>query len=69
MRCLTWPHIPRKFTRQSHLAFAIGLNRLFYRLGSSARLGSIPIARSTSSASAGQPHHFVEFRSGGSSFS
>jgi hypothetical protein len=39
--------IPRKFTRQSHLGFAIAPKRLFFSSGSTARVGSIPIARST----------------------
>jgi hypothetical protein len=42
----TWPHIPRKFTRPSHLGFAIAPNHLFLRPGAVARVGSIPIARS-----------------------
>jgi hypothetical protein len=46
-RIPTWPHIPRKFTRPSHLGFAVAPNRLFSRSGSGARVGSIPIARST----------------------
>jgi hypothetical protein len=46
-RIPTWPHIPRKFTRPSHLGFAIAPIRLFSRPGSDARVGSIPIARST----------------------
>src|SRR5260221_7633393 len=29
LRSLTWPYIPRKFTRPSHLGFYIALNRLF----------------------------------------
>jgi hypothetical protein len=44
---LTWPHVPRKFTRQSHLAFAIAAKRLFSSPGNARRVGSIPIARST----------------------
>jgi hypothetical protein len=47
-RIPTWPHIPRKFTRPSHLGFAIAPNRSFSRPGGTARVGSIPIARSTS---------------------
>jgi hypothetical protein len=46
LRILTWPHIPRKFTRYSHLSSAFAPNRLFSSLGSAARVGSIPIARS-----------------------
>jgi hypothetical protein len=48
LRSLTWPHIPRQFTRQSHLASVTAPNRLLPRLGSAVRVGSIPIARSTS---------------------
>jgi hypothetical protein len=29
LRSLAWPHIPRKFTRRSHLASTIAPNRLF----------------------------------------
>src|SRR5216684_6410063 len=47
LRSPTWPHIPRKFTRQSHLASANAPKRLFSRPGSASRVGSIPIARST----------------------
>jgi hypothetical protein len=47
-RCiLTWPHIPRKLTRPSHLGFVIARNHLFSSSGSGARVGTIPIARST----------------------
>jgi hypothetical protein len=46
LRIPTWPHVPRKFTRPSHLGFAIAPNRLFSRPGSGTRVGSIPIARS-----------------------
>ena len=47
LRSPTWPQIPRKFTRPSHLGPAIASNRLFLRSGSASRVGSIPIARST----------------------
>jgi hypothetical protein len=47
LRCLTWPHIPRKFTRPSHVESVIAPNRLFCSSGNAARVGSIPIARST----------------------
>ena len=47
LRSPTWPHIPRKFTRQSHLGFVVAPNRLFSSFGVVARVGSIPIARST----------------------
>jgi hypothetical protein len=47
LHCLTLPHIPRKFTRKSHLASASAGNRLFYSSGSTLPVGSIPIARST----------------------
>jgi hypothetical protein len=46
-RIPTWPYIPRKFTRQSHLASAIAPNYLFSSFRGPARVGSIPIARST----------------------
>src|SRR5216684_760978 len=46
-RIPTWPHIPRKFTRQSHLASAIAPNYLFSSPGGGDRVGSISIARST----------------------
>src|SRR5450631_4777089 len=46
-RCIpTWPHIPRKFTRPSHLGCVAAPNRLFLGSGSASRVGSIPIARS-----------------------
>ena len=45
-RIPTWPHIPRNFTRQSHLGSAIAPNYLFSGSGRAARAGSIPIARS-----------------------
>ena len=48
LRSLTWPHIRRKFTRPSHLGSAIAPNPLFSRSGRASRVGSIPIARSTS---------------------
>jgi hypothetical protein len=47
LRSPTWPHIPRKFTRPSHLGSAFAPNCLFSSPGSGARVGSIPIARST----------------------
>jgi len=47
LRSPTLPHIPRKFTRQSHLASAFVPKRLFSSAGRAARVGSIPIARST----------------------
>jgi hypothetical protein len=53
LHSLTWPHKPRKFTRPSHLAFAIAPNRLFSSSGSDAPVGSIPIARSTSRLASG----------------
>jgi hypothetical protein len=46
LRSPTWPRIPRKFTRQSHLGFVVAPNRLFSSSGVAARVGSIPIARS-----------------------
>jgi hypothetical protein len=59
LRSLTWPHIPRKFTRYSHLSSAFAPNRLFSSLGSAARVGSIPkriktLCRSVSDSST--PH-------------
>ena len=46
-RCIpARPPIPRKFTRQSHLASAIARNRLFSSSDSAFPVGSIPIARS-----------------------
>jgi hypothetical protein len=53
LRSPTWPHIPRKFTRPSHVAFTIVPNRLFSRSGTAFRVGSIPIARSTSRLASG----------------
>jgi len=50
-RCIpTWPHIPGKFTRPSHLNFAAAPNSLFSGSGSATRVGSIPIVRSTLNA-------------------
>jgi len=43
----TWLHIPRKFTRPSHLGSVIAPNCLFSSRRGAARVGSIPIARST----------------------
>src|ERR1035438_10931458 len=42
----TWAHVPRKFTRPSHLGSAIPPNRSFPGSGGAAPVGSIPIARS-----------------------
>jgi hypothetical protein len=53
LRSLTWPHIPRKFTRQSHLVLAFAPNRLFQRPGTAFPVGSIPIIRSTSRLASG----------------
>jgi hypothetical protein len=39
--------MPRKFTRPSHLGLPNASNSLFYRSEWAARLGSIPMARST----------------------
>ena len=47
LRSPTWPHIPRKFTRPSHLGSVIAPNCLFSSPRGAARVGSIPIARST----------------------
>jgi hypothetical protein len=53
-RCIpTWPQIPRKFTRPSHLGLGAGPNPLFSSLRSIGRVGSIPIARSTSRLASG----------------
>jgi hypothetical protein len=49
-RPLMYPYVAphtTKFTRPSHLLFAVAPNRLFFSSGSAARVGSIPIARST----------------------
>jgi len=43
-----WPHIPGIFTPQSHLGCVVARNRLFSSSGGASRVGSIPIARSTS---------------------
>jgi hypothetical protein len=47
-RIPTLSHIPRKFTRPSHLGSAVAPNRSFSSPESVSRVGSIPIARSTS---------------------
>jgi hypothetical protein len=47
-RIPTWPHIPRIFTRPSHLGFVIAAKPRFSSPGRFCREGSIPIARSTS---------------------
>jgi hypothetical protein len=52
-RIPTWPQIPPKFTRQSHLSVDATVNHLFFCLGSNVPVGSIPIARSTSRLASG----------------
>ena len=46
-RILTWSHVPRKFTRLSHLSVGVTRNPVFSSFRSGAPVGSIPIARST----------------------
>jgi hypothetical protein len=48
-----WPHVPRKFTRLSHLRFAVARDCLFSSSGNNARVGSVPIARATSRLASG----------------